>query len=498
MNFLIASWELCKTKTSKEVKVAFSFYEDKGPVKVEEFEVNRYLTHKFDKEHIVVTTDHGGWVCLNKEEFDLLRYNKIREDPQLYKLLEEKGVIITLNNIESITRQLRNKFAHVSRGAGLHIITVTLRCNHTCVYCHAKSKPLEAEGYDMSKEDAKKVVEFLFESPARDITIEFQGGEPLLNFPVIKYIYEYSQELNKRYNKKLMYIIVTNAVGFTDEIKDYMKKNNIRFCSSLDGPKKLHDKQRKYFGHKSSYDEVIKKFKELKKDFNFSALPTITKESLNYPREIIDEYLKNGFSNIMSRNLNFAGFAKQLWEQIGYSSEEFLEFWKKVFDYELELNKKGKKFLDSKIQVILWRLLTNRTRGFTCFGSPCGALIGQISYDYNGDIYTCDESRSFDIFKMGNVNTHSYKDIMIKAKDIVSLTSGFASMCDACPWHPYCGTCMVATYGAQGSVVPKLAVDHECKIRKGMIEYIFKKILYSKEDRDILLGWAGLRKTNGK
>lgn len=474
--------------------MAFSLFEEVSmPTVAEEYDLNSYLFHKFDDEHILITVDHGGWVVLNKKEFNLLRYNKINEDSSLKNLLEEKGIIITKRNREKILNGIRDKYEHTCRGTNLHIIVPTLRCNHRCVYCHAKSRGPDEKEYDMDEETAKATVDFIFQTAARAITIEFQGGEPLLNFPIIKFIHKYSQEINRKHKKVIKYIIVTNLTAMTPEIKQYLIKNKIAICTSLDGPKELHDKNRCYLCGKSSYDEVVKKIKELRKDFGFSALPTITKESLKYPKEIINEYVKLGFNGIMSRNLNYAGFAKEMWQKIGYSAEEFLEFWKKSFDYVLELNRKGVYFSDSKIVSILQRILSNRQRDFTCFGAPCGAIVGQLSYDYNGDIRTCDEARSFDIFKLGNVKTHSYKDIILEAKDFIGLTSCVASMCDACVFRPYCGSCVVATWGAQGNVISKLAQDHECKIRGGMLKYIFKKLIFSPEDRKVLLGWYNKR-----
>jgi len=475
--------------------MALSLYEEvKENEESEDYELNSYLFYKFDDEHILVTADHGGWVVLNKKEFSLLKYNRIDEDAALKSILEEKGIIVTQKNRENIIDSIRKKYEHVYRGAMLHIIVPTLRCNHRCVYCHAKSKGVDEKKYDMSKETAKKVVDFIFQTPANAITIEFQGGEPLLNFPIIKYVYNYSQELNKKHGKKVRYIIVTNLTAMNDEIKEFLIKNKIDICTSLDGPKELHDKNRHYIKG-SSYDAVVKKIKELKKDFKFAALPTITKESLKYPKEIVDEFVKLGFSGIMSRNLNYAGFAKETWQEIGYSAEEFLEFWKKFFDYILELNKKGIYFNDSKIAVMLRMILSTKPRSFTCLGAPCGAIIGQIAYEHNGDIYACDEARSFDIFKMGNVKTHTYKDIINKAKDLIGLTSCVASMCDACVFRPYCGSCIAATWGAQGNVVSKLAQDHECKIRKEQFKYIFKKLIFSEEDRKVLLNWHNNRRS---
>jgi len=472
--------------------MAFSLFNEGKPVaESSSYEANHYLWEKYDPDHILVTAQHGGWVVLNKDEFDLLRFERVHEDNRLFTLLEDKGIIITPRNRERVINQTRTRYSHVWRGTSLHILVPTLRCNHKCVYCHAKSVPPDAKGYDMDEETARAVVDFIFQTPADDLMIEFQGGEPLMNFPIIKFIHQYATEVNKKHRKRVGFIVVTNITEMRPEIWEYFREHNIRICSSLDGPKDLHDHNRIFPEKESSYDEVIRMREVLVKELgNFSTLPTITKGSLGRAKDIIDEYLKQNIPGIMSRNMNFAGFAKQTWDELGYTPDEFIKFWKEFFDYTIEVNKKGIKFVDSKITFILRRILLNERRAFACWGAPCGSLIGQIAYSYDGTIYPCDESRSFDAFRLGNVKTHTYRQVIEENKKYIGVTSCVATMCDNCVYSPYCGICTVFTYGAQGSIIPKLSMDYECKIRKATMETIFKKLIYSEEDRKVLLSWV--------
>ncbi len=472
--------------------MAISFFNEgaQPPADNTNYYLNEFQFKKFDDEHILVTTDHGGWVVLNKEEFNLLRYDKVNENKHLFDLLVEKGIIITSDNVEFIKNCYRQKVHHTTNGANLHILVPTLRCNHKCVYCHAKSFAPDKQGFDMTEKTAKKVVDFIFQSPGQHYTIEFQGGEPLLNFPIIKVIFEYATELNKTHKKELFFIAVTNLTAMTPEIKKYFLDNKIAICSSLDGPKELHDAHRKYYDHASSYDEVIPKIKEMKQHVSFSVLPTTTRKSFKYGKKIVDEYMKQGFYNISSRNLNVAGFAKDEWKLLGYTPEEFIKYWKEIFNYILELNKKGTRFIETKIATIVQRIVTTRARTFTCFGAPCGALISQIAYKENGDIHVCDESRSMNLFCVGNVHTHTYAEIIKKSRKLLGHTCGVNTLCEACIYHPFCGICAVGTYEGQGNIPPKLAIDHECQIRKAMMDYIFEKLIYDPQAREILLDWA--------
>ncbi|MBU0471411.1 MAG: His-Xaa-Ser system radical SAM maturase HxsB [Nanoarchaeota archaeon] len=458
----------------------------------DDYVVNYYHTKKYDNDHYLITVNHGSWVVLDKREFDLLRFNRLDEDKHLKSLLEETGIILTNNNRNFILTATKNKFQHTQRGTSLHILVPTLRCNQKCIYCHAKSMDPSKKGYDMTKETAKKVVDFMFQSPAKGITIEYQGGEPTLNMEIVKFIRDYSEEVNKKHKKDVRWVIVTNFTNLDEEKINYFIEKKIDLCTSLDGPEELHNHNRPFVGGGSTYKDVIKTIKICRdKGIEMGALPTITKESLKYSKEIVDEYIKQGFSSLMSRNLNFMGFAKQIWSKLGYTPKEYLDFFKEQMDYILEINKKGFPFIDVKLKFILQRMLSTDPRTFTCYGSPCGAVIGQIAYDQDGNIFTCDEARSDDVFKIGSVHTHTYADIMREsACKVVDLTSGLSDVCDNCVWHPYCGTCMVAVYGAQGNVVSKHAWDHECKIREFQADYLMRKMIYDKDARAIFQHWA--------
>ncbi|MBC8500782.1 MAG: His-Xaa-Ser system radical SAM maturase HxsB [Nanoarchaeota archaeon] len=473
----------------------FSLFEQQPQIRREtdkNYVINFYHTKKFDNDHILITVDHGSWIVLNKEEFDLLRFNRLNESPYLKSILEEKGIILTQKSKNFILTATKNKYHHTWRGTTLHILVPTLRCNQKCIYCHAKSKNPSSKKYDMTKETARKVVDFIFQSPSQVITIEYQGGESFLNFEIVKYIQQYALEVNKKRNKNIRFVIVTNFTSMTKEKKRYIIDNNIDICTSVDGPKELHNYNRPMYGGGNSYDKVVEVIEEFQKEGKgMGALPTITKKSLEYPEEIVDEYILRGFNSIMSRNLSHMGSAKELWDKLGYTAEEYIDFFKKQIDYIIKINKKGVKFMDVKSRFILQRILSIEPRIFTCFGSPCGAIFGQIAYDQDGNIFTCDEARSDEKFIMGNVHTHTYKDLIKNSgSKIVDHTSCLSLNCDNCVWHPYCGTCMVWAHGSQGNAVSKLAMDYECKIRSAQTEYLFKKLIFDKEARKILMNWA--------
>lgn len=155
-----------------------------------EYFMNHVRSKRMD-DGVLITTNHGSWVFLSKEEYALFKKGEIEEP--LLSLLKEKGILITEDNIQNIVKDYKKKCAFLFQGTSLHIIVPTLRCNHHCVYCHSKAQPLDAKGYDMDEETAKKTVDFIFQTPSRAITIEFQGGEPLLKFDIVEFIVKYAK-----------------------------------------------------------------------------------------------------------------------------------------------------------------------------------------------------------------------------------------------------------------------------------------------------------------
>ena len=152
-----------------------------------EYDLSHYRIKKFSN-NILLTNDYGGYIFLNNQEFDEFKSHKL----SLEKLLDlkEKGFILQENS-DDLVNKYREKNLNLFRGTSLHIIVPTLRCNFNCSYCHAKSKSVDSKDYDLDEKTAKQTVDFIFQTPTKSFNIEFQGGEPLLNFKIIQFIVEY-------------------------------------------------------------------------------------------------------------------------------------------------------------------------------------------------------------------------------------------------------------------------------------------------------------------
>jgi len=455
-------------------------------------------------KNYLLTNDVGFYISLTPLQFKNFIEGKLDKGSTIYKELREKGFTKDLSVIEKeklINVYRSRNFGLFRPGPSLHIVVLTLRCNFKCVYCQVASELPNKKEYDMTLSTAKQTVDFIFKTPVHSFTIEFQGGEPLLNWPALKFIVEYARKKSKTEEKDLKISLVSNLTLMTDEKLRFLMKNGVDICTSLDGPEELHNKNRPWTkgnGYKKT-TYWIRRIKEkllneeVSRRSYFSALITVSRNSLRYPKEIIEEYLRWGFPGVHLRPLTYLGFAKAPGNKISYSAEEFMDFWRKAMDYIISLNKDGIFFQERETKIMLQKILTNKDPGYTDLMSPCGAALSQIAYNYNGDIYTCDEGRMFrdDTFLIGNVEKGSYKGTVVNNKVKTMLTSSCLenTACDYCAYKPYCGVCPVRNYVYYGNLFPQMKNTDWCKIKTAQFDYIFGK-MKDEETREIFERWV--------
>jgi len=447
--------------------MAISYFGDNN-----QYVMNHYRSRKINDGYLL-TTDYGSWVFLDKKEYDQVSKGDVKGE--LLETLKEKGLVI--DNVDDIVHDYREKCGFLFQGTSLHIVVPTLRCNHKCVYCHAMSRKKDAKNVDMDEETAKKTVDFILQSPSTAITIEFQGGEPLLRFDLIKYIVKYANEQNV--TKDLQYSVVTNLTLMTEEMLEFFQREGIGICTSLDGHAAVHNKNRQ------DHDKTVHWIKRIKDKYRVNAMLLATKHTLPHHKEIVDEYIKMGLPRIWIKPLNKLGYAKDNWDKIGITSEEYLEFWKKALEYII----KKKSIKEHYTTIILRKILTKDSVNFTDLQSPCGAAIGQLAYSYDGNIYTCDEGRLYDVFKLGTVD-NKYKEIIGSGSTcaIVRASINDNPVCETCAYKPICGLCPVCSYAETGNVISKLP-DRRCRILIGMFDHIFDKLINDVEYRNVFMSW---------
>ena len=460
-----------------------------------------FLRFKRSGDEYLVTNDIGEYAFLTEKVFSKLAAGTLDKKSAEYKDLSRKGFVRDYMDFAGLADRWREKNHFLFSGPALHIAVLTRRCNHDCVYCHASSKK-GGRGLDMTKETALKVLDSVFASPAPSVTIEFQGGEPLLNWPVLEFMVKEAAERLKTTDKKVGLSLVTNLSAMTAERLDFLLKHNVAICTSLDGPADLHNKNRVATGG-GSHAEVLKWWKIIKKRTARSkngpdALLTVTKQSLGRHKDIVDEYVRIGARSIFLRFLNPFGAAKKAWGRIGYTAREYIEFYTKALDYVIDLNlKKKASLVEHTARIFLRKILTDTDPNFMDLRSPCGAGIGQIAYDYDGRVFTCDEGRMLaaegtDAFCMGDLKKEAYADLAasptVKCVVTASVTD-IQTLCSSCVYKPYCGVCPVFNYSEHND----LYMHHpnfRCEIYTGVMDYLFARLREPKVKK-LFESWAG-------
>ncbi|MBR2744783.1 MAG: His-Xaa-Ser system radical SAM maturase HxsB [Clostridia bacterium] len=456
-----------------------------------------YFNFEERENNYLITNDLGKYQFLSKDNFKKLMMKEELENDIKEQLIQKRFIYDENSEIfaNKSYLEVRKQKNYIFTPTALHIIVVTKNCNFNCVYCQAGNLS-QKENFNMDIDTAKRCVDIALQSPTKYITIEFQGGEPLLNFDVIKFIVKYANE--NANGKYIEYNLVSNLTLLTDDMIQFIKDNNLIVCTSIDGNRELQNKNRPY-ANNDSYNETIKKIKQLQEhNIPVSAIQTTTRYSLNKYKEIVDEYINLGFKDLFVRPLTQLGKADRNWEKIGYSAEEFIEFYKNILSYIIEKNKEGINISERHSCIFLKKILANEPINYMELRSPCGGAIGQMAYYYDGNVYTCDEGRMLsemgdDSFKIGNVFENNYNDLVksdtTKALCVSSCLECL-NKCHSCVYMPFCGTCPVTNLAQENNIFSRIPENYRCKIYKGIQDTLFGYIDNSNsEDVQILKGW---------
>lgn len=460
---------------------------------------------KFDSETYLITNDNARYSFLDKKEFwDFISWNI--ESWDKFNELQSKWFIKGDSGYElSMAKDFSKKNSFLGFGPSLHIIVTTLRCNHKCEYCHAAVAPMTAKNMDMTVETARKVVDTIFFSSNNNLTIEFQWWESLVNWKIVKYVIEYAKIKSLHLWKKVTFALVTNLTLMDEEKFEYLIENNVQLSTSLDWDEDTHNFNRT-FKEWNSYKDVVywikrinDKYKELWMDTKIWALLTVTKKTLTKYKEAIDTYVELWLDWIFLRPLNPYGFAAADLDKLGYSSEEFIEFYNKSMDYILELNKKWTSFREALWWMYLSKMLTEFDPNFLDERSPCWACIWQVAYNFDWKIYSCDEWRmlwrmwddNFLMWEVWESADDTYKS-MINSDTTKIMVQ--ASTLDGLPWYndsvykPYIWVCPIHSYKTSWNIIPNFAKDHKKVIDFAILDYLFKK-LKDEENLNVFKTW---------
>ncbi len=483
---------------SKLVFHPLAAYRDAGP----RYRLLPFRFRRLTPGTYLVVNECGEFAFLPPATFTDFAEHRLNADSNAYGELKAKHFLADDNSsplLDILATKYRTKKSFLGGFTKLHLFVTTLRCDHSCHYCQVSRQSEDRAAFDMSEATARKAVDLMLRSPSPSITMEFQGGEPLLNFPLIQFMVEYAEAQNQRLGKRIDKVIATNLGRVTPEILEYCRDRQIVLSTSLDGPEWLHNTNRPKRSNDSH--QVFVRQLELARSIvgreGVSALMTTTRASLDHPREIIDEYVRLGFRSIFLRSISPYGFAVRTRGKTGYLTNEFLRFYKEGLAYILELNLRGVDLVEANAKILLTKILTPFPTGFVDLQSPAAAGIGVVVYNYDGDVYASDESRMLaemqdKAFRLGNVHTDTYEQTfggpVVRTLCANSVNEALPG-CSDCAYQAYCGADPVFNYTSQGDIVGHRPTSAFCSKHMTILDQMFGYLLAG--DRDVLrVFWA--------
>lgn len=479
---------------------AINFYSQK---KDKGYQLLPFKFSELDSERYLLTNMAGEFITLKKELMKPFVTHALDEDSDEYINLRSRQFLLDEHNRvapDLLSLKLRTRYASLSQFTSLHIFVVSLRCEHSCPYCQVSRQSEDKGSFDMTEEIADRSLQLVFKSPSPMIKIEFQGGEPLLNFGMIQYVVKQALKINEVEKKSLDFVIATNLALISKEVLMFCKEYGVHISTSLDGPEDLHNKNRPRPGknsHQKTLEGIYLSREVLGKD-SVSALMTTTESSLGRVKEIIDEYLALDFGGIFLRHLSPYGFAIKTKSYLAYSTDRWLEFYKEGLEYIIELNRKGIDFREYHACTVLTKMLTSNNPGFVDLMSPSGMGIAAAVYNYDGTVHPSDESRMLaemgdNTFKLGNVFDNTYEEIFGSDALLTPLEESFAlsaPMCSDCAYEPYCGAEPVYHHGIHKDFLGRKPSSDFCHRNMSIFKYLVTRMDEDPFVKNLFLDWA--------
>jgi His-Xaa-Ser system radical SAM maturase HxsB len=350
---------------------------------------------------------------------------------------------------------------------------------------------------------SSKAVDLMFRTPAPAIKVEFQGGEPLLNFDLVRHVVGRVEARNAAANKRVAFVIASNLYALTDEHLAFCKAHGVALSTSLDGPRDLHNANRPHPGRDSHGRAVaaIARARAALGPAAVAALMTTTKASLPRVREIIDEYVAQGFTSVFLRPVSPYGFAVRAGVDRDYAPDDWLRFYFDGLDHVVALNRRGVPFREEYAAIVLRKVLTPYGTGYVDLQSPAGLGLGVLAFNYDGDVYASDEARMLAeagdrTFRLGRLGVDGYEDVMTSDALLGPVRASMSEcvpMCADCGFQPYCGADPVQHHAVQGDAVGFKPTSGFCRRNMGVIRGLLRRLEDDPYAARLFRSWAGAR-----
>jgi uncharacterized protein len=466
----------------------------------------RLLPFRFDRldddGSCLVTNDVGEYARVDRATLAALVDRTLDPDSPAYRTLKSRHFLAdadTSVTFDLLVNKYRSRFEPIAAFTGLHIFVVTLRCDHSCQYCQVSRRSEDGARYDMTRAHADRAVEMVFRSPSPNLKIEFQGGEPLLNFPLVAHVVEQVERANAHHRRNVQFVIASNLSRLSDEVLAFCRRHDVCLSTSLDGPADLHDAQRptrERDSHARTVAGIAAARAALGTD-RVAALMTTTPASLARVEQIIDEYVRLEFHSIFLRSLSPYGFAARSLVR-RYGVGDWLAFYTRGLAHVLALNARGYALREEFTAVVLQKILSPLGANYVDLQSPAGIGIGALVYNYDGAVYASDEGRMLaemrdESFRLGHLDSDSYEAMMTSDALLSPLAATVlesAPMCTDCAFLPYCGADPVYHRVTQGDAVGHKAFSDFCAKQMGVVRHVIGLLETDAAARDVLTRWV--------
>ncbi len=376
------------------------------------------------------------------------------------KGLENAGKLFTSDEYEGLAFDFKNK-SNVIKALCLH---VSHTCNLNCEYCFASQGKYRGDRALMSFDVGKRAIDFLVENSGnrKNLEVDFFGGEPLMNWQVVKDIVAYARSIEKKANKNFRFTLTTNGMLIDDEVIDFANKEMHNVVLSLDGRKSVHDNLRKTVNGKGSYDIIVPKFQEFVKrrgDKSYYIRGTFTHNNTDFTEDIF--------------HMADLGFTELSMEPVVCSPDDpyalTYDDLPKIFrqyeilaEYMLERQKQGK-------PITFYHYMIDLTAGPCIYKriSGCGSGTEYMAVTPWGELYPCHQFVGDEKYSLGNI----FEGVINKdVQDEFRSCNAYARKdCADCWAKLYCsGGCAANAYHATGSVTG--IYSYGCELFKKRIE----------------------------
>jgi His-Xaa-Ser system radical SAM maturase HxsB len=456
---------------------------------------------KLGAHRCVAVSPTGDFAFLTPELLSALRLGNPPHDLQLLAELKSKFILQTPQSVayaRLLASRLAAKTQTLTDGPALHIIVPTLKCAHSCPYCQV-SRSLSDDGCTMSPTHLDAACDTIFQSRASALTVEFQGGDPLLRFDLIRRAIDRIASRAQTAHSHVRFVIASTLHQLTVEMCAYLRAHNVFLSTSIDGPAELHNRNRPTPTSDSFQRTVagIAIARELIGPDSVSALMTTTRLSLSQPEAIIDTYVELGLHEVFIRPMAPYGFATRSRAKLGYERDAFRAFYRRALERVVHWNQRGYELREVWASIILNKVMSPFDGGYVDLQSPTGAGRAVVVYNYDGLVYPSDEARmiaesgdkSLALGRIGDPLDQLLKSEVQKQLTANSLTDAFE--CRDCAYSPYCGPDPVAAYAQHGSMATPTSATLHCQDSLWLFDYLFGRLSFGDESFERLAHrWA--------